>query len=122
VRLSTETPSLLEPVSATSLSPKRGWQLLEQAVVVDVDQLPPGSQDVAKLRFIERLDATRCAAVGNGRNDRHLLEAAALGVAVLNVEGTASVALLAADVVAPSIGDALDVLLNPLRLVASLSS
>ncbi|HSN90350.1 MAG TPA: ATPase P [Anaeromyxobacteraceae bacterium] len=60
------------------------------------------------------------AAVGNGANDVAMLRAADLGIAVLGREGTAAALLGAADVVVTRIEDALDLLLDPRRLVATL--
>ena len=82
--------------------------------------LPPDGQDAAKLAYVQRLGSERTAAVGNGRNDALMLQAAALGIAVLESEGAASAVLMAADVAAPGILPALDLLLHPLRLVATL--
>jgi len=82
--------------------------------------LPKPRQDAAKLAYVRRLGARRCACIGNGRNDRLMLRAAALGIAVLLREGAAAEALRAADVVCLDIGDALDLLVHPLRLVATL--
>jgi len=79
-----------------------------------------GDEAGQKSRFVHQLGADRVAAVGNGLNDVGMLEAAALGIAVLGHEGLAVTALLAADVVAASITEALDLLLSPRRLVASL--
>jgi soluble P-type ATPase len=58
--------------------------------------------------------------VGNGANDVDMLAEAALGIAVLGSEGLAVPALIAADVLAASIDEALELLLNPKRLVATL--
>ena len=84
--------------------------------------LPPSRQDTAKLEYIQRLgcDATVC--IGNGRNDHAMLKAAAVGIAVLQQEGAALETLLAADVVTPDITTALDLLIEPLRLMATLRS
>lgn len=82
--------------------------------------LPPGGQDSAKRRYVENLGATRCVCIGNGRNDRMMLAAAALGIAVAQGEGAAVKTLLAADVMAPDIIAALGLLLNPARLIATL--
>ena len=82
--------------------------------------LPPGAQDSAKLQYVQRLGAADCVCVGNGRNDRLMLAAAGLGIAVVQGEGAALETLLAAKVVAPDIGAALGLLLNPTRLVATL--
>lgn len=77
-------------------------------------------QDKAKRDYVAQLGADSVVAVGNGRNDRLMLKAAALGVAVVQAEGAALDALLAADVVAPDILAALDLLTHPLRLAATL--
>ncbi|HVN35834.1 MAG TPA: ATPase P [Casimicrobiaceae bacterium] len=82
--------------------------------------LAPGDQDSAKLRYIERLGAAGCVCIGNGRNDRLMLAAAGLGIAVIEGEGAAVETLLAARVAVPSIGTALGLLLNPARLTATL--
>lgn len=82
--------------------------------------LPPGEQDVAKLDYVEQLGPERTVCIGNGRNDRLMLQQAALGIAVLQAEGAAVQTLLAADVAAPDILAALKLLTNPLRLVATL--
>ena len=58
--------------------------------------------------------------MGNGRNDRLMLQTAALGVAVCQAEGAAVPTMLAADVMGSDIQDALDLLIHPLRLVATL--
>jgi soluble P-type ATPase len=78
------------------------------------------AQDGAKRDYVRALGAARCACIGNGRNDRLMLEAARLGIAVLQAEGAAAATLRAADLVAPSIVDALELLLRPLRLTAGL--
>jgi soluble P-type ATPase len=59
-------------------------------------------------------------AVGNGRNDVPMMKVAGLSVAVVGPEGAAGSLLAAADVVTRDIGDALDLLANPLRLKATL--
>jgi len=82
--------------------------------------IPKGHQAKAKADYIRQLGAERCVCVGNGRNDVLMLQEAALGVAVIQMEGCAVEALLAADVVTQSIGDALDLLRHPLRLAATL--
>lgn len=73
-----------------------------------------------KARFVETLGAGRCVAIGNGVNDRAMLEAAVLGIAVVGPEGAAASALAVADIVCLSITDALDLLLEPRALVATL--
>jgi len=82
--------------------------------------LAPAQQAEAKLAYLRQLGADTSVCIGNGRNDRLMLKEAALGIAVLQDEGAAVLTLLAADVVTTSILDALDLLINPLRLIATL--
>lgn len=82
--------------------------------------LPATGQAQAKLDYIERLGADTVIAIGNGRNDRLMLERAALGIAVLGAEGSAVLAVQAADIVTRDIRVALDLLAAPLRLAATL--
>jgi len=82
--------------------------------------LTADGQDTAKLHYVENLNAARCVCIGNGRNDRLMLAAAALGIAVIQGEGAAVETLLAAKVAMPDINTALGLLLNPQRLVATL--
>lgn len=82
--------------------------------------LPPGDQRHAKLVYIQKTGPAQTVAIGNGRNDVAMLRAAAVGIAVINAEGAAGEALTAADVVCHGILDALALLAEPKRLVATL--
>jgi soluble P-type ATPase len=84
--------------------------------------LPAQSQDLGKLDYIKHLGPENTVCIGNGRNDRLMLKAAALGIAVILAEGAFSETLQASDVVCTSIVSALELLLNPLRLTATLRS
>jgi soluble P-type ATPase len=79
-------------------------------------------QALAKKRYLQSIGSDHAAAIGNGRNDRLMVKEAALGIAVVGVEGSAIETLLACDVVCKSAQDALELLLNPKRLVATLRS
>lgn len=68
-----------------------------------------------KERIIRELGAERCVAIGNGANDRRMLAAAAIGIAVLGPEGAFGKAVSAADVVCGSIIEALDLLSTRIR-------
>jgi soluble P-type ATPase len=70
--------------------------------------------------FIESLGICNTIAIGNGRNDALMLKNAILGFAVMQDEGVNIQALNAADVLFASIIDALDALLIPNRLIATL--
>jgi len=85
-----------------------------------VSVLSKDSQDQAKLTYIQKLGADSVVAMGNGRNDRLMLKEAALGIGLILGEGASSATLVAADAVYTSITEALDGLLYPLRLTATL--
>lgn len=95
-------------------------QAIDQALGVQAVRIPPGGEAQAKADYVRRLGADRVAAIGQGANDVGMLEAAALGIAVLSPEGLATTALSAADVLAPDLAAALALLEHPLRLVATL--
>lgn len=80
------------------------------------------AQADAKLAYLRDLDAATVVAVGNGRNDRKMLHAAAVGIALIQKEGASVETLTNADLVATNILDALELLLHPQRLVATLRS
>jgi len=83
---------------------------------------PPEGQDMIKLNYVTALGTERVVAIGNGRNDRRMVEVASLGIAVIQREGAAAETLLRTDVVCTSILDALDLLREPKRLIATLRS
>ncbi len=97
-----------------------GVQAEMEGVACTVHILPREHQDEGKLTYVQRLGADACIGIGNGRNDWLMLKAAALGIVVMQGEGVAVETLLAADVIAPDILAALDLLTNPLRLIATL--
>jgi soluble P-type ATPase len=82
--------------------------------------LEPNGQATAKLEHLARLGASKTVCIGNGRNDRLMLQAAGLGIAVVQAEGASAETLQAADIVTGNIHDALELLLHPLRIAATL--
>jgi len=79
-------------------------------------------QDRAKLDYVRRLGGVTVACVGNGRNDRLMLKEAGIGIAVVLGEGASVESLLHADVVCTDACTALDLLIHPRRLIATLRS
>lgn len=79
-----------------------------------------GAEAAQKGAFVTGLEAESAIAIGNGCNDVEMLRLASLGIAVLGPEGAARTALEAADLVARDIREALDLLLHPQRLAATL--
>ncbi len=77
-----------------------------------------GGQD--KLDILNTLQAENSIAIGNGYNDRLMLANAGLSIIVIQAEGCSIPALQAADIAVKSIIDALDLLINPVRIIATL--
>jgi len=93
-----------------------------EGIACDVSILPIEEQDAGKLDYVKKLGESQTACIGNGRNDRLMLKAATLGIAVILEEGAAVETVLSADVVCTRIISALELLKNPLRLIATLRS
>lgn len=73
-----------------------------------------------KEQVVKRLGPDKVVSIGNGYNDHLMLKASWLGILVLGSEGAAVQSLLNADVVTRSIEEALDLLIHPQRLKATL--
>jgi len=84
--------------------------------------IPLDHQDAAKLEYVNNLGREKTVSMGNGVNDRLMLKASALGVAVIQGEGAAFGTLASSDVVCTDILSALSLLIHPLRLMATLRS
>lgn len=87
---------------------------------VEVKVLESPEHNKEKAAYLSRLGTREIVAVGNGVNDRLMLEHAHLGITVIGPEGCSARTLLASDIVVNKIEDAFGLLLNPQRLVATL--
>ncbi len=93
---------------------------IDAALKLVATRVTPGNEGDQKVEFVNGLGAENVIALGNGANDVGMLKAARIGIAVLGEEGLNVEALLAADIVCPNVIDALDLLLIPQRLAATL--
>jgi soluble P-type ATPase len=82
--------------------------------------LTGADHDLQKEAYVKELGSELVVALGNGNNDRKMLAAARVGLAVAEGEGCAVEAIVAANIVVRSAADGLDLLLNPKRLKATL--
>lgn len=117
VRLLAET---LHVIVVTADTHGTATALLAPLGLDEVRVIPRGRESEAKLDLVDELGSDSVVAIGNGANDALMLRDAAVGIAVVGGEGAASVAVQAADVVVASIDDALGLLLEPRRLIATL--
>lgn len=93
-------------------------QLADLPVTLTI--IPQSDQAQEKKCYVHQLGADSVIAVGNGRNDRDMLKSAAVGIALVQAEGGAAEAIMAADLVCTNILDALALLQHSKRLIATL--
>jgi soluble P-type ATPase len=82
--------------------------------------IPEKGQAVSKLDYIRQIGPEQTLCVGNGANDRMMLEQACIGIAVLQEEGLATSSLMAADLVIRDILEVFGFFQTPERLIATL--
>ncbi len=109
----------LRPVILTA-DTHGGLARVRDELGVDAVVLTGGGEAEQKLSVVRRLGAAHAVAVGNGANDALMLKESAVGICVVGSEGAAVEALLNADAVVTDVRDALDLLLSPRRLLATL--
>jgi len=87
-------------------------------------KLRTATHDIEKADYVSQFDLQHVAAFGNGNNDRLMLKAVknggGLAIAVDNGEGCALDAMRNADLFVVGAANALDLLLDPVRLKATL--
>jgi len=93
-------------------------QMKEYAVTVKVLETDDHTQE--KATYIDQLGKEQCVAIGNGNNDRAMLQNSVLGIAIIGDEGCATATMMASDVTCTEIEDALNLVLNEKRLIATL--
>lgn len=94
-----------------------------QCASLGVEVLTFPREDAAQFKegYVRSLKG-QVACLGNGRNDALMLDAATLSIAVIDAEGAWAGILSHADIVARSATEALELLLNPNRIRATLRS
>jgi soluble P-type ATPase len=78
------------------------------------------NHDIQKEDYVTKLGVDKVAAFGNGNNDRRMLKAARIGIAVSQGEGCAVDALIAANIHVTNANIGLDLLMHPKRMKATL--
>lgn len=75
-----------------------------------------------KEKTVERLGRDYTVSIGNGRNDEKMFKTSILSIGVIEKEGCYVNSLLEADIIVNNILDAIELILNPNRLIATLRS
>jgi P-type E1-E2 ATPase len=111
--------NILEPwlISADT---QRTLAVIADSLSIRSKRLDSGEEARQKADLVKELGAHKVVAIGNGANDVEMLRQAALGIAVIGGEGLAAKCLGAADIVVLNIEAALDLLIYPRRLLATL--
>jgi P-type E1-E2 ATPase len=117
-RFSTLRDRLTLHLLTTDTHGKQG--IIDQQLNLKAVRIQPGEEDEQKANYVQQLGAETVVAIGQGANDAGMLQVAALGMCVLSAEGTAVKTLIVADLVVANIGEALELLEKPLRIVATL--
>ena len=94
--------------------------LIDEQLGLQATILQRGGEPEQKAAYVRQLGAEHCAALGQGANDAGMLAAAAIGICIMSPEGSATAALMAADLVTPDVLTALTLLDKPRRITASL--
>ncbi len=89
---------------------------------LDAQFVPMGNDYgmVQKLNFLKYIGNESTVAIGNGSNDVLMLKDAAIGICVIGREGASWDAINNSDIIVWDINDALEMLLNPKRIIATL--
>lgn len=83
-------------------------------------ELLPTKNSQEKVEQAKKLNPEECVSIGNGFIDLPLMEIVKLSIVTLQSEGVHVKTFLASDIIVPSICDALDLLIDESRLIASL--
>ena len=84
--------------------------------------LPKENQRLEKGKYIADLGYDSVISIGNGSNDKEMLQKSAVGIVLIQKEGASVEALMVSNIVCTSIHEALDLIINPIRMSATLRS
>lgn len=102
--------------AATNPVPKEILELFRAELIV----IKQGNEAWQKLNILVELGAENTVAAGNGANDKLMLSAAALGVAVFDGEGAVPETLNSADIVVKNAIELFELFLYPKRIIGTL--
>lgn len=112
--------SSLLGISIVTADTRGTAQRLAVSLQGKIHKIDAGKEDAQKLALVEQLGKEAAICIGNGSNDATMLKESALGICILGREGASANAIMNSDLILSDINDALDLLLNPKRLVATL--
>jgi soluble P-type ATPase len=95
-------------------------QELTRPLNTELHRVQKGAEDTQKRDLVWTLGKNTTVSIGNGANDILMLKDSLVGICVIGNEGASPKAMLVSDVVVTHVNDALDLLLTPTRLIATL--
>jgi soluble P-type ATPase len=107
-------------ITVVTADTNRNAESLLAGLPVRIHTIGEKQENEQKLAVVLEKGKEHTVSIGNGCNDVSMLRESAIGICVLGREGVSSEALMASDMVVPTINDALDLLLKPHRLRATL--
>jgi soluble P-type ATPase len=110
----------LVDISIVTADTRGSAQELGQSLQGKIHKIDPVDEQAQKLKLVQQLGSETTVSIGNGSNDASMLKESILGICVLGPEGTSSEAIANCDLVISNITAALDLLLKPKRLIATL--
>ena len=93
-----------------------------EGIACTVKLLPKENQRLEKGKYIAALGDDCVISIVNGSNDKETLHYSAVGIILIQKEGACAETLLVSNIVCTNIYDALDLIINPKRMSATLRS
>jgi len=87
---------------------------------IKLHKIKEDEEGIQKLEVVRELGSKETISIGNGSNDVLMLKESLIGICILGREGASGDAIIVSDLIIADINDALDLLLDPDRLVATL--
>lgn len=109
----------VDVIVVTADTNKNAKKLLKD-LPVTLRTIEESRESEQKARLVREKGEGVTVCVGNGSNDVSMLKESVIGICIVGREGASSDAMMAADLVVPSINDALELFLKPHRIKASL--
>lgn len=109
----------LDVIVVTADTNKNAEELVRD-LNVTLYKIKKAEENDQKLELLLKKGKDNTISIGNGCNDVYMLKESAIGICVLGKEGASREAMMASDLVVTAINDALDLLLKPNRLRATL--
>jgi P-type E1-E2 ATPase len=109
----------LDVIVVTADTNKNAERLLRD-LPVTVYTIEEAEENNQKLGVVLQKGKNNTISIGNGCNDVSMLRESAIGICTVGGEGASAEAMMASDLVVPTINHGLDLLLKPHRLKATL--